>query len=59
MNKYLGSILLFVILLAFELTPFLYEESYALNEIGWTKIVVIPLGIFVWLSYKERKFKRK
>jgi hypothetical protein len=58
MNKYKQTILLFLIILAIELAPFLYKEAYSLEEINWISASVIPLAVFGWLSYKEYKSKK-
>jgi len=58
MNKYKQTILLFLILLSFELVPFLYKEAYSLSEINWKSATMIPLAIFGWLSYKEHQSKK-
>ena len=59
MNKYLQTSLVFLIILVIELAPFLYKDSYSFSEIDWIKPMAISLGIFVWISYKERKIKNK
>ncbi|MBL4559923.1 MAG: hypothetical protein JKX79_02950 [Labilibaculum sp.] len=59
MNKYLQAVLLFVIIIILELTPFLYRESYSLSEMNWPTAVVISVGVLAWINYQEKKTKKQ
>lgn len=59
MNKYLQTVLLFVIIIILELTPFLYRESYSFSEMKWSTAIVISLGVFAWITYQDKKSKKQ
>lgn len=59
MNKYIQSILLFGIVLAFEATPFLYKETYEIEDMKWGWIIGLPLVLLIRNFYKEGKSKQK
>lgn len=48
MNKYLKSILLLGIILIFEAVPFLYNDTYAIQDMKWGWIVGMPLILLIW-----------
>ncbi len=58
MNKYIQSTLLFIIVLIFEATPFLYKSSYSIDEMKWGWIIGIPLVWLIKNYYEEGKAKK-
>lgn len=58
MNKYVQSILLFIIVIAFEAAPFLYKETYAIIDMKWGWIIGLPLVLLIRNFYDEGKSKK-
>ncbi|MGI9525675.1 MAG: hypothetical protein ACR2MS_01035 [Weeksellaceae bacterium] len=55
MNKPLQFLLTVALIFVYECIPFLYKESYSFNDIDWTAIIAIPLGIFIWTYFSEKQ----
>jgi hypothetical protein len=58
MNKYLQSILLFIIVLVFEAVPFLYRDTYQIVDMKWGWIIGVPIILLLRNFYEESKTKK-
>jgi hypothetical protein len=58
MNKYLQSILLFIIVLVFEAVPFLYRDTYQIVDMKWGWIIGVPIILLLRDFYEESKTKK-
>ena len=55
MNKILAFVLTAAIIFVFECIPFLYKDSYSLNDISWKSVIAIPLGILIWTYFSDKQ----
>lgn len=55
MNKYLQSLLFAAAIILMESVPFLYNDSYTIQDIKWGWVVGMPLVLLVANVVKGKK----
>ena len=55
MNKYLQAIIGMGIILIFEAVPFLYKETYSIEDMKWGWIIGFPLVFLIASFFKKGK----
>lgn len=57
MNKYIQTLLVFIIILILEVIPVLYKEGFEFEDMKWGWIIGIPLIFLIGRIYRESKAK--